>query len=385
MQSTRRPAFVWFLTLFAAVILSACGKKEATVPAADAKPNAVSQASADASKKGGPGSKQGQWQGQRGGGQGAPAAVITATVREAAFATEVEALGTAKANEAIDVTAKVSNRITAIRFREGQFVRAGEVLVELDAAEAAADLSVAQAALDDSRGQVNRSRELAVTKALSAQQMEQLESTMRANEARVASARARLNELTIRAPFAGRVGLRNVSIGGLVNSGTVITTLDDVSVMKLDFSVPETFLAMLSEGLEVDATSAAYSGQVFKGRVVSVGTRVDPVSRSVTVRAQVANREGKLKPGMFMTVRLVRSDNKALVIPEQALVPERDKQFVFAIRDAKAVKTEIVVGRRRPGEIEVLSGLRAGDVIVSEGSQKIRDGSPIRVAGNGAE
>lgn len=379
MQSIRS-TFVWFAILFAATVFSSCGRNEAA-PAADAKPNSVSQASP---QKGAPDSnKQGQRPGSgQGGGRQAPAAVITATVRESTFASEVEALGTAKANEAIDVTAKVSNRVTAIRFREGQFVRAGDVLVELDAAEAKADLAVAEAAVDDSRGQVTRSRELAVTKALSTQQLEQLESTLRANEARAASARARLNELTIRAPFAGRVGLRNASVGGLVNSGTVITTLDDVSVMKLDFSVPETFLAMLSEGLEVDATTAAYSGQSFKGRVVSVGSRVDPVSRSITVRAQVANREGKLKPGMFMTVRLVRSDSKALVIPEQALVPERDKQFVFAVRDGKAVKTEITVGRRRPGEIEVLSGLASGDVIVSEGSQKIRDGSAVKVANN---
>jgi membrane fusion protein (multidrug efflux system) len=201
----------------------------------------------------------------------------------------------------------------------------------------------------------------------------------------MSAARARLNELTIRAPFAGRVGLRNVSVGGLVSSGTVITTLDDISVMKLDFAVPETFMSLLKEGLEVEATSAAFSGQVFKGRVLSVDSRVDPVSRSVTVRAQIANRDSKLKPGLFMAVRLVHSDARALVIPEQALVPERDKQFVFAVRDGKAVKTEIVLGRRRPGEVEVLSGLRAGDVIVSEGTQKIRDGGMVRMAGNAIE
>jgi len=314
---------------------------------------------------------------------GAPPAVITARVQEAEFSAAVEALGTAKANEAIDITAKSSNRVTAIHFREGQAVTKGQVLIELDADEARADLQVAESALGDSRSQVNRSRELAATKALSAQQMEQLEATMQANEARVAAAKARLNDLIIRAPFSGRVGLRNVSVGGIVGPGAVITTLDDTSVMKLDFSVPETVLQSLDVGLLVEAKSAAYSDQVFQGRVLTVGTRVDPVTRAVTVRAQVPNRDGKLKPGMFMTVRLLHGKGKTLVLPEQALVPERDKQFVFGVRDGKARKTEIVVGRRRPGEVEVLQGLAAGDEVIIEGTQKVRDGVAVRIAPSG--
>lgn len=305
-------------------------------------------------------------------------AVITATVREAPFASSIEALGTAKANEAVDITAKVSNRIAAVRFVEGQLVKRGDVLIELDTNEARADLAVAEAALGESRSQVNRSRELAATQALSAQQMEQLEATLAANEARAAASRARLDELIIRAPFNGRVGLRNVSVGGLVGPNMVITTLDDTSVMKLDFAVPETFLSSVRANQEIEARSAAYSGQTFRGRVLSIDSRIDPVSRSVTVRAQVPNREGLLKPGMFMSVMLVADEATALVLPEQALVPEREKQFVFAVRDGKAVKTEIVVGRRRPGEIEVLGGLVAGDQVITEGTQKVRDGMPVR-------
>ena len=352
---------------------SGCGKKESAMAQTAADKSApASAASANRKPEG-----QGPGRGPR---NQPPAVVIVATVTELPFASSVEALGTAKANEGIDVTAKVSNRITAIGFREGQYVRAGEVLVELDAEESKADLAIAEAALSDSRSQVNRARELAVTKALSTQQLEQLESTLRANEARVASARSRLKEQSIRAPFAGRVGLRNVSVGGLVNTGTIITTLDDISVMKLDFSVPETYLSQLAEGLDIEATSAAYPAQIFRGRVLSVGSRIDPVSRSVVVRAQLPNRDSKLKPGMFMTVRLSSASKKALTIPEQALVPERDKQYVFAVQNDKAVKTEIVVGRRRPGQVEVLSGLQAGDIIVSEGTQKIRDGAPVKTS-----
>jgi membrane fusion protein (multidrug efflux system) len=137
----------------------------------------------------------------------------------------------------------------------------------------------------------------------------------------------------------------------------------------------------------VEAKSAAYANDLFKGRVLTVGSRVDPITRSVVVRAQVPNREGKLKPGMFMTVRLLHGAGKTLVLPEQALVPERDKQFVFGVRDGKAYKTEIVVGRRRPGEVEVLEGLVAGDEVIIEGTQKVRDGVAVRVtpAGGGLE
>ena len=311
--------------------------------------SACSQDGSDAPQNGGPtassssGGRPAGPPGANGRSQQAPV-VLTAVAVEKEFKSGVEALGTAKANEAIDITAKVSSRITAIRFQEGQYVKRGEVLVELDTDEARADLAVAEAALGESRSQVNRSRELAVTKALSAQQLEQLEATFKANEARVASARARLNELIIRAPFSGRVGLRNASVGGLVGPNNVITTLDDTSVMKLDFAVPETFIAGLRTGQEIQATSASYAEQTFRGRVISVGSRVDPVTRSIVVRAQVPNKEGRLKPGMFMTVNLVRESGKALVIPEQALVPDRDKQYVFALRDGKAFKTEIVVG-----------------------------------------
>jgi len=146
-------------------------------------------------------------------------------------------------------------------------------------------------------------------------------------------------------------------------------------------------LSSLSAGLEVEAKSAAYSNDLFHGRVLTVGSRVDPVTRSVVVRAQIPNREGKLKPGMFMTVRLMHGSGKTLVLPEQALVPERDKQFVFGVRDGKAYKTEIVVGRRRPGEVEVLQGLLAGDEVIIEGTQKVRDGVPVRATptGGGSE
>jgi len=356
---------LYSLPLAAVLALSACGKQDMAANGAAAPASGAAQGGAgNSSERRGP----------------PPPSVLTASVREVPFASTVEALGTVKANEAVDITAKVSSRITAIHFLEGQTVRKGDVLIELDTDEARADVAIAEATLAESRSVVNRSRELAATKALSEQQMEQLETTLRSNEARLAAARARLAELIIRAPFNGRTGLRNSSVGSLVGPNTIITTLDDISVMKLDFSVPETVLSTLQSGLEIEATSVAYAGQSFRGRVLSVDSRIDPVSRSVIVRAQIPNRDGKLKPGMFMSVRLAQDAGISLMLPEQALVPERDKQFVFAVRDGKAVKTLIAVGRRRPGEVEVLHGLTVGDTVITEGTQKVRDGMPVRIA-----
>jgi membrane fusion protein (multidrug efflux system) len=311
--------------------------------------------------------------------------VVAVTLKRESFAQQMEAVGTARANEAVDITAKLSNRVTAIRFREGQQVKAGDVLVEFDGEQARAALAEAEAALSDSRSQFKRSRELYQTKALSEAQLDQLQATLKANEARVAGAQSQLNDTIIRAPFAGRVGLRNVSVGSFVSPGTVITTLDDTSTIKLDFSVPEVFLATLAEGLEVSARTAAYPDTEFKGKVSSIDSRLDPVSRSIVVRARIDNKDGRLKPGMFMTVKLLRADSLALMLPEEALVPEGNRKFVFVVRGGKAERVEVQTGRRRPGEVEIVSGLEEGDVVVTEGTQKIRDGAAVKAIQAGAE
>jgi membrane fusion protein (multidrug efflux system) len=319
--------------------------------------------------------------GPNGAGAARAVAVVTGHPARKEFAYEVEALGTLRANESVDITAKVADRVAAIHFSEGQQVRKGNVLIELDNTEARADLAAAEAAASDSRSQYKRSQELFATKALSEAQLDQLQATLLANEARVAAARSRLADRVITAPFNGRVGLRNVSLGGLVNPGAVITTLDDLSVVKLDFSVPEQFLSTLQPGLAVQAQSTAYSDSTFAGRVASVDTRVDPTTRSVAIRALIDNRDGRLRPGMFMTVKLVRPEGEALMLPEQAIVPENEQHFVYVVADGKAQKREIKIGRRRPGEVEVLQGLSADDGVVIDGTQNLRDGVPVRVQG----
>ena len=308
-----------------------------------------------------------------------PLAVVAVPVREARLTLEAEALGTARANESLDVTAKVSNLVTAVRFAEGQQVRRGQVLIELDGREARAELAIAEAALSESRSQFNRSRELYTTHVLSEAQLEQIEATLKANEARVAFARSRLSDTVISAPFAGRMGLRRVSVGSLINPGMVITTLDDTSTIKLDFTIPETLLSSVETGLGIVARSVAWPGEEFAGKVASIDSRVDPTTRSVTVRALLPNDRGMLKPGMFLTVLLTRGASNALLVPEQSLVPEQGNVFVFVVRDNRVEKRQVRTGERRVGEVQIVAGLAVGEQVVTEGTQKLRDGAPVTV------
>ncbi len=305
--------------------------------------------------------------------------VITTQVAAEDFPYEIEALGTARANESIEVTSKVSEVITAIRFEEGGVVKAGDVLVELASNEARADLAIARANAIDSRSQYERGQQLAKTRSISPSELQQLKAMMDANSARVKAAEARLADLTITAPFDGRVGLRRVSLGSLISPGTVITTLDDLSVIKLDFTVPEIALAPLRPGLPVNARSVAFPEAVFDGEISSIDTRIDPVTRSVRVRALLANDDAKLKPGMFLTVQVLRRGVNSLIIPEQALVPIQDRQYVFVIDGATAHQREIQTGRRRPGQVEVIEGLAAGEIVVIEGNQNLREGSTVEI------
>ena len=239
-----------------------------------------------------------------GGGWGSAAKVVTQAVEMQSMVDEIQALGTARANESIDIQPRISSLIERIAFTEGQNVNKGDVLVELENREIVAGLALARASLSESQSLYNRSKSLASTQAISASNLEELLAQVRVNEAQVEAAKARLANTVIIAPFAGRVGLRRVSPGSFVNNSTIITTLDDVSVIKLDFSVPEAFLTALKDGMSIAAHSLVYPDRVFNGIVASIDTRVDPVSRAIQVRAVIPNPDDALKPGMFMSVDL---------------------------------------------------------------------------------
>jgi membrane fusion protein (multidrug efflux system) len=311
--------------------------------------------------------------------QEAPGVIVSeAVVRP--FPLSAEALGNARANEAVEIRPEITAAIVEILFREGQTVSRGDILVRLESSEPLADLAAARAALVDSESQYRRSQELYKTRVVSESQLQQLEAKRDADQAAVNAAQARLDHTVIRAPFAGQLGLRRVSLGSIVSPSTVITTLDDTSSIKLDFNVPEVYLARLAPGLTVSARSAAWPDLSFDGTVTAIDTRVDPVSRTVTARALLPNEERRLRPGMFLTVTLLKDDVEALMVPEQAIVPERSNQYVLVVGPDNIVeRRKVQGGRRRPGEIEILDGLSPGESVITEGTQKVRPGQVVKV------
>ncbi len=313
----------------------------------------------------------------RGGWGGGTTKVVTAKIELQAMVDEIQALGTANANESVEIKSRIASLVDRIVFVEGQLVKAGDLLIELESSEIVAGLAVAEASLSESRSLYNRNKSLTDTHVISASTLEQLLAQVRVDEAQVEVAKARLANSRIRAPFSGRIGLRRVSPGSFVNSLTVITTLDDVSTIKLDFSVPEAFLTVVKEGMSILAESIVYPDRVFEGRVASIDTRLDPVSRAVQVRAVIPNDDGAIKPGMFMTVNLQRDRGDVLVAPEQSIVPEGTTQYVFVVADGVVEKRAVVLGRRIPGFVVITEGVAAGEFVVTEGTGKVRQGSQV--------
>jgi len=315
----------------------------------------------------------------RGGWGGGTTKVVTAKIELQPMVDEIQALGTANANESVEIKSRISSLIDRVVFVEGQLVEAGDLLIELESSEIVAGLAVAEASLSESRSLYNRNKSLTDTQAVSASTFEQLLAEVKVDEAQVEAAKARLANSRIRAPFSGRVGLRRVSPGSFVNTLTVITTLDDVSKIKLDFSVPEAFLTVVSEGMTILAESIVYPDRVFEGQVASIDTRLDPVSRAVQVRAVIPNDDGAIKPGMFMTVDLQRDRGDVLVAPEQSIVPEGTTQYVFIVADGVVEKRAVVLGRRIPGYVVIAEGVTAGEFVVTEGTGKVRQGSQVEI------
>ena len=315
---------------------------------------------------------------RRGGERAQP--VIAMPVRQETFADRLEAIGTLQANESIVVTAKLQGVVKSIGFSDGGMVNAGTALVQFDEAEQRARYQVELANLDEQRKQFERIAGLASSNAASQARFDEQQAAVKKAEANVAAARARLEDYTITAPFDGRLGTRRISVGALVSPGTVITTLDDLSIMKLDFSVPETFLSTLREGLDIEATTSAYPTEVFRGRVTSIDTRVDPMTRAVGIRAEIPNTDQRLRPGMLMVVDLIKDRRESLMIAEEALVPFENQQYVYVVNDDDTVsQVAVTIGRRRPGSVEILEGLSLGDLVITEGNTALMEGTKVRL------
>ena len=310
----------------------------------------------------------------------APVPVVTAMVTSEPFMEKLEALGTTKANESVVVTPTVEERVIGILVDDGDFVSKGQVLVKLDDSEAQFLLAEARAALKEQRQQFDRMRRLAKTNATSRSQLDEEQGLLDIAAAKVSLLEARLQDYTIRAPFSGILGIRQISTGAVVDSDTVITTLDDTTTIKLDFTVPEAYLGVLKNGMTISAHSLAYPDHIFNGSVTAISSRVDPETRTLTIRAKVPNPDRLLRPGMLLTVDLVKNRSLSLIIPEEAVIQEKDKKFALVVTPDNTVeKIEIVTGRRNPGKLEVISGLNAGQQVIIQGLTRVRSGTSVNV------
>ena len=315
-------------------------------------------------------------------GGGGPAAqavpVETAAVETARLPQSITTVGSLRSDESVTLRPEVAGRIAAIQFTEGQRVAKGATLVRLDSAINQAELQQARANLTLAKSKFDRAVDLAKSNFISGQAKDEAENNLRVAEAALALVEARLAKTEIKAPFSGIIGLRSVSVGDYVKEGADLVNLEAIDPLKVDFRVPEVYLRQVQAGQSLEIALDAYPNRSFDGRVLAVNPLVDAAGRSVVIRAQVKNQDASLRPGMFARVRLITKDvSEALVVPEQALVPQGNEQFVFKVVDNRAVRTKVDVGQRRDGKAEILNGVAAGDIIVTAGQLRLRDGAPV--------
>lgn len=293
--------------------------------------------------------------------------VTVAIVEKKTILDEVEAVGTASANESVDVTANVTETVEKINFEEGKEVKKGDVLVQLLG-------DSERAAVEEAEKQYERIKTLAETSAATLTRLDQQTLVLR-------QAKAALNDRILTAPFSGVVGVRRVSEGALVTPGQVVTTVDDLSRIKLDFSIPEKYLGRVALGQLVTATTVAYPGEVFRGSIYTLGTRIDQNTRAFQLRAFIPNDDYKLRGGMLMNVLLQVGSREALLIPEEAVNYIGDETYVYLVKEGKALRQPIVLGEHFKGAVEVKSGLYEGEEVIAEGGLRFVGGESVKVVG----
>ncbi len=318
-----------------------------------------------------------------GGAPAFPVAVEVAKVTAERFVDDASAVGSLKSNESVVLRPETAGRIARIGFKDGAVVGRGAVLIALDAAIQEAELQQARANLALAKSSFERNQELVGRKFLSQQALDSSAATLKVQEAAVQLAEAKVAKTQVRAPFSGMVGLRNVSVGDYVKEGQDLINLEDIRTLRVDFRLPEAHLASLKPGQTVEVLSDATGGTTFKALLDAVDPTVDANSRSISVRARLDNVAGKLRPGMFVRVRLVFGERQqVLMVPEQAVVTG-GQPILFRIVDGKALPVKVKLGVRRDAKVEIVEGVAEGDVVVTAGQLKLREGTVVRTVGEG--
>jgi membrane fusion protein (multidrug efflux system) len=291
----------------------------------------------------------------------------------------IEAVGSTLARQAIDIVSLTSGRIVELGFRPGERVEAGEVLARLDDAAEQAGAAETRAALREAELALERAKKLRANNTVAQATVDELEAAYLGARARVDGAVKQLADRTVKAPFSGVVGMRQVDVGARVDEDTVLTTLDDLAEVEIEFSVPEIFFGQVRRDQAVSATSAAFPGRTFTGRIGTIDTRIGQVSRAFRVRAVLPNPDLALPAGMFMHVEVVLAERPAVLIPEEAVVAEGESTFVFTVEDQRAKRRPVRLGQRTAGTVEVLDGVAVDEAVVQSGLQRLRDGLPVRI------
>ena len=312
---------------------------------------------------------------------GTPMVVEATKVMLLSLPQTITTVGSLRSDESITVRPEIAGRISAILFQEGKQVARGTTLLRLDPAINQAEVQQARANLKLAQTKYDRAVDLSQRNFISGQAKDEAENNLRVAEAALALADARLAKTEIKAPFSGVIGLRVVSVGDYVKEGADVVNLESIDPLKVDFRVPEIYLTQVQVGQTLMVALDALPGKTFEGKVFAVNPLVDAAGRSIVIRAIVRNFDTSLRPGMFARVRLItRDEKKALVVPEQAIVPQGDEQYVFRVVGGKAARVKVEIGQRRDAKVEVLKGLGADDIVVTAGHLKLREGTPVTIA-----
>jgi membrane fusion protein (multidrug efflux system) len=308
-----------------------------------------------------------------------PMQVQVTQVKKESYALDLDAIGTVRSFESIDISPNVSEVVRELFFEDGDFVKKGALLAKLSDEEEQAMLTSAQASLAEEEREIARLKNLVESGAAPEARLAERNTLAEIARQKIREAEARLADRRITAPFDGWLGLRRISVGALVSPGTVISSLDKIDVVKIDFSVPETHLESVKPGTAIVARASVAGSKDFKGTLSQLDTRLDVVTRSVAARAEVPNPELALRPGMLVMVRLALEPRVSLSMPERALVPVGTKKYIFSHVDGRAKRVEVEIGRRKPGFVEVLKGLTEGQTIITDGLVGLLDGATVKV------
>jgi membrane fusion protein (multidrug efflux system) len=312
--------------------------------------------------------------------------VMVATVESRAFSDRIEALGTVRALEATNISSSVTERVQSLHFEDGDVVKKGDLLVRLEDAEEVASLNVAKAQLAEQEREIQRLGDLVKEGAVSEVKLEEYRTRRDVADQRIAEAEALIADRKIKAPFDGVLGFRRISDGALVSPGDLIVTLDILDPIKLDFTVPETFLSDIHPGLKIIAWAEPFPQTEFSGQVTQIDSRVNPITRSITVRAEIPNPGNRLRPGMLMTTELEKNQRNSLSAPERSIVSVQSNHYVFVVQTGDpsqltVARSTVEIGQRVPGFVEIVSGLEKGAQIVSDGLISLVDGAKVEVVG----